>query len=159
LEAEGLIKKYPKLGVVVAELALRDVVEAFQIREFIEVPAAAIAAKVLTRAQLQEILAVFDRVGREGNREEAVVIHNEADAKLHALIVQATGNSRLMAINGNLGDVCQRARAVGTPIRFEESVAEHKQLLHHLQNGDSEAAAQAMRSHLIAARQRLVEVI
>ncbi len=159
LESDGLVKRYPKLGAVVSELLLRDVAEAFQIREFIESPAAAIAAKVLTREQLAVVSETFERLEREQNGPEACLLHDEMDLLIHSLVINATGNSRLIGIMSSLDNVCRRARSIATPVWFRESIAEHRRLVEALERGDSAAAETAMRAHLVATKKRLIEIV
>ena len=159
LEADGLVTRYPNLGAVVTELDLRHVVEAFQIREFIESPAAGIAAKVLKETEVSELLEVFNRLSQSDPTDETITLHGQADTRTHTLIAQASGNSLLVSILENLNNICLRALALGTLIRFKESIPEHTRLLNAMLQRDSEAAEQAMRAHLSATRQRLAEVI
>lgn len=159
LERDGLVKRYPRRGMVVTELLLRDIVEAFQIREFIEPPAAAIAAQAADLERLGEVEAIFARLDPSTPGREAFALHNEADARLHALVVEATGNTCLVAFMSNLSDICQRARSLGTPARFQDSIAEHKLILDALRRADAPAAELAMRAHLLAARQRITQLV
>lgn len=159
LEADGLVKRYPKLGVLVTELDLRDVVEAFQVREFLESPAAAIAAKVLKKSEISELIQTFNSLEQREPTDEAITVHDRADKRTHDLVAQATGNSLLVSILANLNNICQRASALGTLVRFKESITEHRRLLQAMLNRDSEGAERAMSAHLAAARKRLAEVI
>ena len=107
LEAEGLTRRYPGIGMVVAELTMREVVEAFQIREFIEPPAAAIASKVLRREELAELLQMFKQLEASGlDVAEKHTRHDRLDDKIHDMIIEATGNRRLIEIMGNLRGLC-----------------------------------------------------
>ncbi len=160
LSANGLVKRYPKLGVVVTELTLRDVLDAFQIREFIEPPASAIAAKTLREEDLRELLKRLEELKRSnvvnaGTYEQ----HDMIDAKIHDLIIEAVGNDKLKSIMDTIQTTCNRARFLGTPVRYEESVNEHLELLHALIKRDPELAEKCMRIHLTNTRQRLVEFI
>ena len=159
LEAEGLARRYPKMGMVVAELTLRDVVEAFQIRELIEPPSAAEAARVLEADPLRELLVRFKELDSPGlTDEEKYKRHDELDAKVHDLILGAFGNSRLTALMDTIRGVCSRARALGTPMRFSQSTQEHAAILEALIARDSTGAEKAMREHLDSTRQRLVQI-
>ena len=160
LEAEGLTRRYPGIGMVVAELTMREVVEAFQIREFIEPPAAAIASKVLRREELAELLQMFKQLEASGlDVAEKHTRHDRLDDRIHDMIIEATGNRRLIKIMGNLRGLCSRARSYGTPIRFHEATREHQNLIRALMDGNGKKAKTIMRRHLIEARNRLVQII
>lgn len=160
LETEGLVRRYPKLGFVVAELTLRDVLESFQIREFIEPPAAAIAAKVLRKDDLEELRKMLETLATEDIEESRRnVRHDLIDVRIHDLIIKAVGNERLVDIMENIRGVCARARCLGTPIRFHESTNEHLELIGELINGNSENAERCMKKHLEETRKRLTSYI
>lgn len=160
LETEGLVRRYPKLGFVVAELTLRDVLESFQIREFIEPPAAAIAAKVLRKDDLEKMRKMLEAlVTEEIEENQRNERHNLIDARIHDLIINSVGNQRLVDIMENIRGVCARARCLGTPIRFHESTDEHLELIQELNNGNSENAERCMKEHLEKTRKRLTSYI
>lgn len=109
LEANGLVKRYPKLGIVVSELTLRDVIEAFQIREFIEPPATAIAAKVLgereeeLRKLQQELIELKAAKIEDSVRYKQ---HDIVDITIHDLIIEAVANSKLKSIMDMIRSTC-----------------------------------------------------
>jgi DNA-binding GntR family transcriptional regulator len=157
LEAEGLTRRYPKMGMVVTELTLRDVVEAFQIREFIEPPAAAEAANRLRPEEMAELLARFDELETTDLPDaEKYARHNLLDTKIHDLIIESLGNRRLIDLMDNIRSICVRARIIGTPIRFTQSTREHQELIRAIMNRDAAGAEQFMRLHLANTRQRLI---
>lgn len=157
LEAEGLTRRYPKMGMVVTELTLRDVVEAFQIREFIEPQAAAEAANRLRTDEMAELLSSFEELETADlPDEEKHARHNQLDTKIHDLIIESLGNRRLVDIMDTIRSVCVRARILGTPIRFTQSTKEHQDLIRAIMDRNAAEAEQAMRLHLTNTRQRLV---
>jgi len=157
LESEGLTKRYPKMGMVVAELTLRDVIEAFQIREFIEPPAAAEAAVRLRPDEMAELLSHFEELETVDLPDEKKHIrHNQLDTKLHDLIIESLSNRRLVDIMDTIRSICARARIMGTPIRFTQSTDEHKELIRAIIKRDAAEAEQSMRRHLANTRQRLI---
>lgn len=160
LEAEGLARRYPRMGMVVAELTLQDVIESFQIRQFIEPPAAREAAEKLQPQPLLELLAQFKAQEQDDNPGmEAIALHNSLDAQLHDIILRSLGNKRLVDLMENLMGVCSRARRLGTPIRFCQSRQEHIALLQALIDRNGPEAERAMREHLENTRQRLLSAL
>lgn len=159
LEGEGLARRYHKMGMVVVELTLRDVVEAFQIREFLEPPAAAEAAMRLCADKMEKLLADFLELEKmELPNEEKHARHNILDGHIHDLIIESLGNQRLVDLMNTIRGVCLRARVIGTPMRFTQSTTEHENLIRAIINRDGAEAEKAMRVHLINARQRLTQV-
>jgi DNA-binding GntR family transcriptional regulator len=157
LEAEGLARRYPKMGMVVTELTLRDVNEAFQIRRFIEPPAAAEAALILPLEPLRVMLAEFKSLETAKlSDDERFARHNLLDSKMHYLILGSLGNGRLIELMNNLRGICSRVRSFGTPIRFTQSTQEHTAVLKALLDRDAAKAETAMREHLDNTRHRLM---
>jgi GntR family transcriptional regulator, rspAB operon transcriptional repressor len=159
LEAEGLARRYPGIGMVVTELTMRELVETFQIREFIEPPAATVASKVLRKEELAELLEMFNQLAASDfDVAEKHTQHDRLDDRLHEMIIGATGNRRLIEIMENLRGLCSRARSYGTLLRFKEAIREHQNLIRALMDGNGKKAETIMRQHLVEARQRLVKI-
>lgn len=157
LEMEGLVRRYPKQCAIVTELTLQDIVEAFQIREFIEPPAAALVAGKLDQEMLRDLLdrmlAILTSCRPQAGRFEE---HDRLDTNLHDSIIAGLGNRRLCSLMENIRGVCLRARSVGTRSRFKESCEEDITLIQALINGDAILAEETMRCHLVHARQCLL---
>lgn len=144
LEAEGLLRLYPKRGALVvpvsaseteAVMETRWVIERYAIERVIERPGdvpAALAASVQAQA------------GLEG---KAFV---EADRGFHRTLVAGTGNEILLALYDSLRDR-QRRMAHATARRLEireRSVREHGELADALAAGNSALALTVLRRHL-----------
>lgn len=144
LEAEGLLRLYPKRGALVvpvsaseteAVMETRWVIERYAIERVIERPGdvpAALAA------------SVQQQPGLEG---KAFV---EADREFHRTLVAGTGNEILLALYDSLRDR-QRRMAHATVRRAEirdRSIREHGELADALAAGNSALALQTLRRHL-----------
>jgi DNA-binding GntR family transcriptional regulator len=157
LEREELVRLYHRRGIIVTELTLQDALEDFVIREWIEPQAARIAAIKMESGTLTQLIQLFQSLESEPTSPESLSMHCKFDDILHRKIIEAAGNNRLTSLVTRMNSVSQRVRAKGTPLRWKESLGEHREVLDALQRKDGTAAEQAMKAHLVAARQRLTQ--
>jgi DNA-binding FadR family transcriptional regulator len=125
--------------------------DVMQARLIIEPAVAGIAAAKATAAELLEI--------RRCIRQNAAAHDDDAwhkwDHRFHQLLAQSTRNQALISLvdgmnnaRGQPGWRSRRVATVGEQAR-RDAVAEHRAVLEALEAHDAEAAAQAMRQHLI----------
>src|SRR5215210_3722857 len=112
LEAEGLMRLYPKRGALVVPVSAEEISEVLETRLIIERHAAERAARrgsdVLVQ-ELRPLLADQERHVKRGNRIGFV----EADRLFHRAIVTGTGNSILTRLHDSLRE---RQRRMGAAI-------------------------------------------
>lgn len=144
LEAEGLLRLYPKRGALVvpvsaseteAVMETRWVIERYAIERVIERPGD-VPAALATAVAAQEDLEGAEFV--------------EADRAFHRALVAGTGNEILLGLYDSLRDR-QRRMAHATVRRPEQrsrSVREHGELASALARGDGEEALRVLRAHL-----------
>ncbi len=144
-------------GVRIVEMSPQDLAEIFEMREWLEVPAAAHAAEQRTAAQLRSMEASLATMQR------AVEVDDEAalwrnDRKFHDAVLRASGNTRLAVYVDGLRDVVLRRDS--TTVRHGRTpaaiLAEHLPILEAISRRDGPAAADAMAAHLRATRQILL---
>jgi DNA-binding FadR family transcriptional regulator len=129
-------------------------------RRLVEVEAAALAARHATRAQVAAMARAFEHLAADmrANRTQSA-----ADREFHMCIADASGNSALAFVIGQLW--AEGGQPLNT--RFEElfvtrgrrrdNIAEHRAVLDAIRDRNPAAARRAMRTHLAnAERQRMV---
>lgn len=148
LEAEGLIKLYPKKGALVLPVSAQEIADVVETRLLIEEHA---VRKVLPAGEallerLGELLrAHADHLGA-GDLARAA----DSDRAFHAEIVRAAGNAILAHLYDQLRD---RQLRMGVqilhadPRRIARNVEEHTEILNALRGGDAEAAIAVVRRH------------
>lgn len=165
LEAEGLIKVISQRGLQIAHVDLQLVVEAFQLREMIEMAGLAVFAR---QASAQEVAALYDRlqaikaVAAEGTPSPAFLEEAQAaDWEMHDAFVAAM-NNHLIADIHRVNSVRIRmilGERISLPAaRLPVALREHEAVLSALMRRDAEAAAQALRAHLHSSRRRSLSV-
>jgi DNA-binding GntR family transcriptional regulator len=156
LESEGLVEIQPHRGARVAQVSRQDVMDAYEIREWIEPAAAAKAAQLINEATLAELQVACERMPVDPRTHEQAGIALQADREFHNLIVQVADNHLAQALLKETQAITRRAAYFVPPGRYTKSKEEHKAILQALRNHDAEAAAEHMRTHIINARNRMI---
>ncbi|WP_078500352.1 GntR family transcriptional regulator [Wenjunlia vitaminophila] len=153
LEAEGLLKLYPKKGALVTTVSAQEIADVVETRLLVEehavrkvVPA---PARLLDR--LEGLLhEQRDRAGAGDLAGFAV-----ADRAFHAAIVRAAGNRILEQLYDQLRDRQLRMGVAvmhAEPDRVSRSLEEHTEILGSLRDGDAVTAAEQVRRHVSRVR-------
>jgi DNA-binding GntR family transcriptional regulator len=149
LEAEGLLRLYPKRGALVVPVSAAEVESVLETRVVVE------------RFALEKVIR--DAIDLGGAPEEAIARQEElaaagdapgfveADRAFHRVFVAAAGNPILLALHDSLRDRQARmglaALARGTH-RTQQILLEHRALADAVQAGDEEAAHRLVGEHL-----------
>jgi DNA-binding GntR family transcriptional regulator len=149
LEQDRVIVHEPNRGARVRIVSEAEAVEILEARAALEGIAAAHAARHATDeqlAQLREIAAEMAQLHEHGD----LLDMSEANARLHALILQASGHQtvQLLAARLNSQMVRFQYRTILVAGRARHSLAEHREIVEATCARDSEAAERAMRAHL-----------
>ena len=156
LEGRKLLERTPNVGVRVAALSLRDLVEILQVREALEGQAAALAAERMSDADVAALARLLDRHSRQKGLAQGVGYYQEThDEDFHVRIVQGSGNARLaQMLTGDLYYLLRvyRYRSSTTPGRARDALEEHRAIAQAIAARDPARAEAAMRAHLRNAR-------
>ena len=161
LELDGMVEVRVGSGVYVMARSPRDghagemdvgPFELLEARRAIEGERAALAAALVTDAQLDELQRLVAEIQAENARD--VVMSEDADRRFHMLIATATQNSAMVAAVQMLWDA--RARSPQTKLLSAKaqaagvtpSIDEHAAILQALRQRSPDAARRAMRDHL-----------
>jgi DNA-binding GntR family transcriptional regulator len=150
LEADGVIQFVHNRGAIVKPFGPDQLREIFHLRRILETEAARLAASRIGRpelAELREQLRNLAGARRGGKWLEREMI---ADRTLHALISANCGNTRLMEDIRRYDTLVQALRdVVGNRRReTEEAVKEHTAIVDAMLDGDADAAARIMATHI-----------
>ena len=151
LEHERLVVAYPRRGTFATEINVTDLTHIFEVRAVIEPAAAASAARHATpadRATFQvlagELASAAELAGRPG---ELMTL----DVRIHRAIYAATHNPYLEDTLVRYGNLATRIWCLFLDRLADMAahVAEHRELLRVLADGDAEQAAEIARMHVI----------
>jgi DNA-binding GntR family transcriptional regulator len=152
LEHERLVVAYPRRGTFATEINVTDLTHIFEVRAVIEPAAAASAARHATpadRAAFQALATELTSAAAElgGQPGELMTL----DMRIHRAIYAATHNPYLEDTLIRYGNLATRIwclfldRLAG----MAAHVAEHRELLQALADGDAGQAAEIARRHVI----------
>jgi|TARA_B110000908_G_scaffold170122_1_gene228802 DNA-binding FadR family transcriptional regulator len=159
LEAQGVVTVKTGSGVYVRErqpelLNLGQAVSPFELieaRVYLEGEAAAIAASLITDAQLSLLKELLKEMADENIQDN--IASAGADRKFHSLICEASNNkilglfiSQLWEAQENVENI-KRAHTAVCMKDIEQRMAEHEAIYEALKSRDANSARAAMRSH------------
>ncbi|MEU0809063.1 GntR family transcriptional regulator [Streptomyces sp. NPDC005970] len=149
LEAEGLLKLYPKKGALVLPVSAQEITDVVETRLLVERHAVAKVVPAGQRliARLEELLEEQKEHAAAGDLNAFAV----ADRCFHAEIVRAAGNGILAHLYDQLRDRQLRmgvATMHAEPGRIAKNITEHTEILTALRSGDATAAAGLVERHI-----------
>lgn len=152
LEAEGLLRLYPKRGALVVPVTAREAAEVLEARAVIETWAAgrAVAAGQPLVDRLQALLTRMEAAADAGSTPDFLA----ADREFHETMVEAAGNSILSRLYASLRDrqLCISTGILSvSPERVAGALADHRGLLEALRAGDTESLRDRTTAHIAAA--------
>jgi DNA-binding GntR family transcriptional regulator len=157
LASEGLVTVTPRRGAVVTQLSRREFIDAYQVREALEVLAVRLAVPLVTDAEvahLRELCELMARAARDGE----VRLFFDTNNSFHEALVRGSRNRKLHEVHRLL--VGQMApylpRSLELRGNLEQSVAEHEAILGAIEARDAERAAELLAEH-IEVPQRVLE--
>jgi DNA-binding GntR family transcriptional regulator len=150
LEAEGLLKLYPKKGALVLPVSAQEIADVVETRLLVEQHAVAkvvhaVPARLIER--LEESLAEQHEHAADGD----LAAFAAADRTFHAEIVRAAGNRILAHLYDQLRDRQLRmgvATMHAEPSRVAKNIAEHTEILQALRDGAEQTAAEVVERHV-----------
>jgi DNA-binding GntR family transcriptional regulator len=146
---DGLMEAVPNRGYRPVTLTDADLAEIAQLRVFLEVPAAGLAAVIGLGDRLEELselVVVIEQSAASGDLSANL----EADRRFHLLLVEACGNGRLTDMVARLRDQTRlyNLPSLAASGALVASAAEHRPLLEAIVGGDRARAEALMRAHL-----------
>ncbi|MFJ8943993.1 GntR family transcriptional regulator [Streptomyces sp. NPDC102395] len=149
LEAEGLIKLYPKKGAMVLPVSAQEIADVVETRMLVEEHAArkAVPAPAGLLARLEELLELQKAQAAAGDLAGAAV----TDRCFHAEIVRSGGNEILSRLYDQLRDRQLRMGVAvlhSHPDRVAKTLVEHEEILRALRAGDAEDAVRLVHRHV-----------
>lgn len=149
LEAEGLLKLYPKKGALVLPVSAQEIADVVETRLLVEQHA---VAKVVPAGEplLVRLEGLMDKQ-KEHAAAGDLAAFAVADRCFHAEIVRAAGNGILAHLYDQLRDRQLRmgvATMHAEPDRIAKNITEHTEILEALRAGDAGSAAGIVRRHI-----------
>jgi len=149
LEAEGLLRLFPKRGALVVPVSAQEVESVMETRVLVErfALAKAMAREADVTAAMRDAIARQDDRARAGDLDGFVVV----DREFHTVLVAAAGNQIVLNLYDSLRDRQQRmgiAALRREPRRLDEILDQHRGLVDAIDAGDVEATLDLLDVHL-----------
>ena len=149
LAAEGLINLVPNRGAVVAKITLQEIQDLFPIMGALEALAGELACANIDERSLAEIRRRHETMLGHYQRGDWLR-YSKLNRAIHEAIFAAAGNAALSALYQQLIIRTHSIRFVAkkSPMRWQEAVEEHKQIMAALERRDGKKLARIMVTHL-----------
>ncbi|PJN96163.1 GntR family transcriptional regulator [Amaricoccus sp. HAR-UPW-R2A-40] len=160
LEASGLVRIAAKRGTFVSEWTVDELAERFEVMAELEAVCARLAARRVTEAELAELEAAHQACRRESEAGDIDAYYAE-NSTFHHCIYRATHNAFLEREASRLHAVLQPYRRMQLQVRnrMARSLAEHDAVMAAIRSGDDQAAAEAMRNHVVIQGDRFHDLL
>lgn len=160
LELEGLVLMIPRKGAEVADITEKSLRDVLEVREALEELAVRLACDKITSEGIEELKKAardFRRVLKSNDITEIA----EADVRFHDVICIATENQKLVQLLNNLREQMYRYRIeyLKDSRVYEKLLAEHEEIIRHIENGEKEKAAKVVSQHIENQAQAVTDVI
>jgi DNA-binding GntR family transcriptional regulator len=146
LAVEGLVTMKVRRGAYVTDVSQEDVRQVYRLLGLLESDAAAWVAQHATPAELNRLSALHEQLEASVAQREAFFRLNE---QFHLALLEIEGNRWRQQIVADLRKVMKlnRHHSLFKAGRLEESLAEHRELMHALEQRQAEAARACMSRH------------
>jgi DNA-binding GntR family transcriptional regulator len=152
LEAEGLLTRMARRGVMVTPMTKSDVRDLFEVRESVEVLAARLAAERRSRADLRVLEDLMDQAADGTTRSDDALVAR-ANVEFHVRIVQASNNDLLVSLMAPLHSRVHRLFVASRSVLdLNQMWTEHHALYDAIASGDSDRAGRLALAHIAESR-------
>jgi DNA-binding GntR family transcriptional regulator len=149
LAREQLVEVYPRRGIFVSTVDVRDLAGLSEVRNALEPVAARLAAERATAEDREGCTALLGELERvaAGESERALI---DLDQRIHRHVYRCAHNRFLEQTLNEYFVLTLRIwfLALDRVARLEDAVGEHRELLTAVRAGDAAAAEQVMRRHV-----------
>ncbi len=149
LASEGLVELIPNKGIIINEISIDDYQEILQIRATLDGLIAEIAATKITEKEVTTMMGIISNMEKSVKNDNRLV-YNDLDIKFHDLLLNITGNHKLVEVYNHL--ILQshkfRLRTLKLAYRMSKSLAEHKNIALKVKKGNPLAANKASQKHI-----------
>ena len=160
LELEGLVTMIPRKGAEVARITEKSMSDVLEVRRTLDALCAELACDRITPESLAALKKACDHFEQCVGTHDAKKIA-EADVSLHDIIVEATGNQRLIQMVHNLSEQMYRYRFeyIKDSSQHDTLVKEHRIIYQSIVDKDKDTAAAAGRLHIDNQKKAIIRQI
>ncbi len=160
LAQEKLVEVYPRRGIFVTSVEVRDLASLSEVRGLLESAAARLAAERATPEERHEAATLILELGlNAGEHDERRLI--DLDQRIHRHIYRCAHNPFLEETLNEYYVLTLRIwfLALDRVARLDEAVGEHRDLMEAIRDGDGRRAEETMRRHIQGFEQAIRQVL
>ncbi len=160
LALEGLVTMIPRRGAEVAQITEKSMNDVLEVRRALDALCAELACDRITEEELVRLKEACDDFEQCVSGGDILRIA-QADVALHDIIVQATGNQRLIQLVNNLSEQMYRYRFeyIKDSSRHETLIEEHRIIYRSIVCKDKDTAAAAAKTHIDNQKKAIIRKI
>ncbi len=149
LELEGLVTMIPRRGAEVAQITEKSMNDVLEVRRALDALCVELACERITPEDTERLKLACEAFETAVKTRDIKQIAR-ADVELHDIIVQATGNQRLIQLINNLSEQMYRYRFeyIKDISQHQCLIDEHRMIYEAIVKNDKEAASQAAHVHI-----------
>ncbi|MFQ5409150.1 MAG: GntR family transcriptional regulator [Anaerolineales bacterium] len=157
LDAEGLVNLVPRRVAVVSSFSREEFLDAYRVREALEVLAVRLATARLNATDISALEQLHEQMVASAAAEDMDGFFS-ANMAFHALIADRSGNEKLREFYHPLVNQMRRYRVSSVSLRggLQRSCDEHRRVLDAIRAGAADEAARLLSEH-IRVPQRILE--
>lgn len=160
LEAEGLIRYYPRKGVLVRGITAEDIIEIYAIREALETMAISFVVENVTEGEKEKLFKLIEKMKvliEIGDDEELV----RMSRLFNELLLKASRMPRLVALINNYQDYIAKFRkaTLAKASRKVDALKDHEEILRAIDRMDVPRAKELTVRHLKSACRECLRAI
>jgi DNA-binding GntR family transcriptional regulator len=148
LAQEQLVEVFPRRGMFVSTVEIRDLASLCEVRDVLESHAARLAAERATEAERDELSALIAELDRSAALDQRALM--ALDERIHRTVYRCAHNTFLAATLEEYYMLALRIwhLALDQARELEAAVHSHRALLEAIRDGKGERAAEIMRRHV-----------
>lgn len=160
LELEGLVTMIPRRGAEVAQITEKSMNDVLEVRRSMDALCAELACDRISEQELVALEKACDDFAEAVKTKDIRKIA-QADVALHDIIVQATGNRRLVQLINNLSEQMYRYRFeyLKDTSRHQSLIVEHRMICEGIRKKNKEEATSAAKLHIDNQAKTIIEQI
>ena len=160
LELEGLVTMIPRRGAEVAQITEKSMNDVLEVRRALDALCVELACDRISQEELQHLKKACDTF-EEAVKTKDVKQIAQADVALHDIIVESTGNQRLIQLVNNLSEQMYRYRFeyIKDSSQHERLVEEHKVIYESIVKKDKETASHMAKVHIDNQKKAIIRQI
>ena len=160
LEREGLVTIIPRRGAEVSQITEKSMNDVLEVRRALDALCVELACERISEEELEklkEACDLFEEAVKTGDVKQIA----QADVDLHDIIVQATGNRRLVQLVNTLSEQMYRYRFeyIKDFSQHERLVEEHRIIYESIVRKDRETACSAAKEHIDNQKKAIIRQI